>query len=38
MRFITLQNALTGHLEITVAKNVDIVWKNIIASTSMEAA
>lgn len=32
------RNALLGHLEITVAKNVDIVWKNIIASTSMEAA
>lgn len=38
MRLITLQNALLGHLEITVAKNVDIVWKNIIAITSMGAA
>lgn len=32
------RNALLGHLEITVAKNVDIVWKNIIAITSMGAA
>lgn len=38
MRLITLQNALLGHLEITVAKNVDIDWKNIIAITSMGAA
>lgn len=38
MRFITLQHALLGHLEITVAENVDIVWENIIAITSMEAA
>lgn len=32
------KNALLGHLEITVAKNVDIVWENTIAITSMEAA
>lgn len=36
MRLITLQNALLGHLEITVAENVDIVWTDVI--TSMEAA
>lgn len=38
MRLITLQNALMGHLEITVDENVDIVGKNIIAITSMAAA
>lgn len=30
------RNALLGHLEITVAENVDIVWTDVI--TSMEAA
>lgn len=32
------KNAPLGLLEITVAENVDIVWKSTIVITSMESA